>query len=133
MELPEDALQGGKIVISADARPSHGHERVYNPQVNLQELSIVTNEKISDLNPTAMPLHFTLFFVHGTHGWDVNLTHVDTNKCVSPRQFFAFHLQTRNTESDYIFQGRRLFQEWILHGAILCESQRLLFQGHNQT
>ena len=85
VEIPEEELQGGKIVISAAARPGQGHARVYNLQGNLQELSIVTNEQphdlvlqlrggglqsISDLNPKAMALHFTLLFTYGTHGWD---------------------------------------------------------------
>ena len=54
-------------------------------QVNLQEVSILTNsqphdlvlqrrggglQNISDLNPKGMPLHFTLLFPHGTYGWD---------------------------------------------------------------
>ena len=148
MEIPEEELQEGKIVISADSRPGHGHARVYNAQANLQELSIVTNEKphdlvlqlcggglrsISDLNPKAMPLHFTLLFVNGTYGWDQYLTHVDGVKRVSPREFFEYHLNVRHTGSDYLFQARRLFQEWILHGWILCENQRLAFHRQKKT
>ena len=41
LEIPEDNLEGAKVVICASARPQHGHERVYNAQINLQELSIV--------------------------------------------------------------------------------------------
>ena len=121
---------------------------MYNAQSNLQELSIVTNEKphdlvlhlcggglhtISDLNPKAMPLHFTLLFVNGTYGWDQYATHADSDRCVTPREFFQFHLSIRHTGSDYLFQGNRLFQEWILHAWIVCENQRLAFQRQNQT
>ena len=49
VEIPEEELQIGKVVISADSWPGHGHARVYNAQANLQELSIVTNEKRHDL------------------------------------------------------------------------------------
>ena len=78
LEISEEELHGGKVVISAAARPQQGHARVYNVQANLQELSVVTNEQphdlvinlrggglqfISDLNPKAMPLHFTLLFL----------------------------------------------------------------------
>ena len=69
----------GTIVISAKAKPKDGHERIYNEQVNLEELRIVTNEEIdkldlvihrhgggletiSNLNPNVMPLYFTLLF-----------------------------------------------------------------------
>ena len=80
LNLPEEELQGSTVVISAAARPPQGHARVYNAQTNLQELSIVTNEQphdlvvqlhggglrfISDLNPKAMPLHFTLLLMKG--------------------------------------------------------------------
>ena len=51
---------------------------------------------------------------------------------VSPREFFVYHLNERHTGSDYIFQARRLFQEWILHAWILCENQRLAYQRQNQ-
>ena len=81
-------------------KPKEAHSRVYNVQENLQELSIVTNEKphdlvinkrggglekISDLNPKAMPLHFTLLFPEGTYGYDQDLKHNDCIKRVSPR------------------------------------------------
>ena len=119
---------------------------MYNAQVNLQELSIVTNEQphdlvirlregglkaIPELNPTAMPLHFTLLFIFGTHGWDQFKKKWNSPKRVTPREFYVYHLNKRNTGSDYIFKAGRLFQEWILHGWILCENQRLAYQRQN--
>ena len=146
LEIPEEELQDGKIIISADARPAGGHARVYNAQENLHELRIVTNEKnhdlvvqlrsgglttVSDLNPKAMPLHFTLLFVEGTTGWDQRLTQI-TGKRVSPREFFAYHLQKRMLGSDYIFKAKRLFQEYILCSYTTMENQRLAFMKQNQ-
>ena len=147
LEIPEDNLEGAKVVICASARPQHGHERVYNAQINLQELSIVTNEKphdlvihkrggrlqfVSDLNPHAMPLHFTLLFVDGTLGWHKELTHSDGPKRTTTREFYAFHMQIRNIASDYLLQAKRLYQEWILLGFIAVENQRLDFFRRNQ-
>ena len=147
LEIPEEELHGGKVVISAGARPQQGHARVYNAQVNLAELSIVTNEQrhdvllnlrggglqfISDLNPKAMPLHFTLLFPEGTLGYDQELKHQGGVKRVSPREFFAYHLNTRQDVSGYLFRACRLFQEWILHAWIVCESQRLNYQRQHQ-
>ena len=150
LETPEEELQAGTIVISAAARPQGGHSRVYNVQSNLQELSIVTNDDdrrpqdlvlhlraghlttISDLNPKAMPLHFTLLFIEGTSGWDQHVKHADSDKRVTAREFFVYHLNIRCTASDYLFQAGRLFQEWILNAWITCEHQRLTFQRHNQ-
>ena len=147
LEIPDEHLNHGKIVISSKARPENGHPRVYNAQVNLQELSIVTNEQphdlvihprggglkiISDLNSSAMPLHFTLLFIHGTPGWHTGLKHTNGKNRITPREFYAYHLNVRKTDSDYIFSGGRLTQEWILNGWITCENQRLNYMRYNQ-
>ena len=86
LEITDQQLSGGKVVISAAAKPKHAHEWTFNLQHNLQELSIVTNKQphdwlihnraeglqtISDLNHKAMPLHFTLLFPEGTYGYDL--------------------------------------------------------------
>merc|ERR1712082_37663 len=67
-----------------------------------------------------------------TAAWDQFLKHADGVKRVSPREFFVYHLNIRHTGSDYLFQARRLFQEWILNAWITCENQRLNFQRQNQ-
>ena len=146
LDLPEEDLDDGKIVISASARPAEGHARVYNAQENLQELRVVTNErphdlvvhlrsgelsKVSDLNPKAMSLHFTLLFVNGTTGWDQHMQQT-SGKRVSPREYIAYQLQKRQTGSDYIFRAERLFQEYILTAYTTMENQRLAFMKQNQ-
>ena len=147
LEIPDEDLGEGKIVISATARPQDGHNRVYNVQANLQELSIVTNEEqhdlviqlrggglkiIPDLNPKGMPLHFTLLFINGMHGWHKDREHEDRIKRLTVREFFVFHLNVRNTDSDFIFRAGRLLQEFILNCWVTCESQRLKFLRFNQ-
>ena len=72
LEMPEEDLAHGKIVISAKQRPAGEHARRYNQQTNLEEVSILTKEaphdlvlhrrgggltSIHDLNPKGMPLH----------------------------------------------------------------------------
>ena len=84
IEIPPENLEHGKIVISAKNRPLGEHARRYNEQLNLKEVSILTNsephdlvlyqrggplQKISDLNPKGMPLHFIILFPYGTYGW----------------------------------------------------------------
>ena len=148
IEIPEDELEGGKIVISAAAKPQHGHERVYNAQINLNELSIVTNEKpydlvinprggsiqtISDMNPKTMPLHFTLLFIDGTPGWSQDMTHSDGYKRTTAREFYAYHMHKRMTDSDYLLHGRQLYQEWQLCGYTMIENQRLRYLMKNQS
>ena len=80
-EIPDDDLKEGKLVISCKARPDGEHERRYNKQQSLSEVSVLTNSEpndlvlrkcgggltsISDLNPSAQPLHFILLFPFGT-------------------------------------------------------------------
>ena len=77
LDIPSDDLLLGKIVITAKARPIGEHQRRYNEQLKLQEVSILKNSEphdlvlhlrggslqdISDINPKGMPLHFTLLF-----------------------------------------------------------------------
>ena len=49
VDMDEAELGQGKIVISAKARPTGEHERRYNNQLNLQEVSILTNSQPHDL------------------------------------------------------------------------------------
>ena len=147
MDIPADELGQGKIVISAKARPNGEHERRYNAQLNLQEVSILTNSEphdlvlqqrggelqtISDLNPKGMPLHFTLLFPHGTYGWDLTMKHTDGKRRVTTREFYVFHLNQREFLTDFIHLAGRLFQEWICMAWVAVENQKLMFQCMNQ-
>ena len=107
MEMPVEELTDGKIIISAKERPKGEHERRYNKQLNLQEVTILTNsephdlvlqkrggglQQISDLNPKGMPLHFTLLFPHGTYGWNLEEMHKDKKRRVTTREFYVYYL-----------------------------------------
>ena len=147
LEFDEETLAGGKIVITAK-KPSNEHARRYNLQTNLQEVSILTNEEpfdlvlqkrggglqtVSDLNPKGMALHFSLLFPFGTYGWDPSTKHADGIRRVTTREFFAYHIQVRNTDNEnYLHMACRLFQEWICMGYISVENQRLNYQRQNQ-
>jgi hypothetical protein len=147
MEIPVEELGQGKIIISAKALPAREHERRYNAQLNLREVSILTNSEphdlvlqqrggalqtISDLNPKGMPLHFTLLFPHGTHGWDPEVKHTDGKRRVTTREFYVYYLNERDISRDYIHLARRLFQEWICMAWVAVENQKLMFQRMNQ-
>ena len=115
MEIGDERLPQGKIVISAKSRPTGEHARRYNEQLNLQEVSILTSserhdlvmekrggglQSISDLNPKGMPLHFTLLFPHGTFGWDPITPQKNGKGRVTTREFYAYHLNQRNGTGD---------------------------------
>ena len=147
MEIPAEDLANGKLVISAKNRPTGEHERRYNAQLNLNEVSILTNDEkhdlvlqqrggglqtISDLNPKRMPLHFTLLFPHGTYGWDPETKHVDGKRRITTREFYVYYINERDTGLDYIHLAQRLFQEWICMAWVAVENQKLMFQRLNQ-
>ena len=149
LELPEEELAEGKIVISADKKPTDAHARVYNLPQNLHEVSILTNQqgkhdlvlhlrggglqKISDLNPKGMPLHFPLLFPHGTYGWDPKEMNTTGTKKITTRQWYSFHLQIRhNPNENFLHEAGRLFQEFLCVSWVTIENQRLLYQELNQ-
>ena len=147
MELSEEDIGDGKIVISAKG-PSSEHPRRYNAPTNLNEVCILMNpgkhdlivqkrggglQHVSDLNPSGMPLHFTLLFPHGTHGWDQDLRQAAGNRRIAAREFYAFHLNVREGENgNYLHTAMRLFQEWICIAWLVVEDQRLNYQEQNQ-
>ena len=140
-EIPETELMEMKLVISAEARPAGEHERRYNKQDSLTEVSILTNSHphdlvlrkrgggltfVSDLNPSAQPLHFTLVFPWGTKGWDRGATHANgSTKRITTREFFCFHIQVRNKNTDYIPKMGRLLQEYLCYAQVTNENQKL--------
>ena len=147
LDIPTEELGEGKLIISAKKRPLGEHERRYNTQTNLQEISILRNSEphdivlqqrggslqtVSDLNPKGMPLHFTLLFPYGTYGWDLMLKHTDGKRRVTPREFYVFHLNIRDPKKDFLHLAGRLFQEWICMAWVAVEDQKLNFQRQNQ-
>ena len=89
-------------------------------------------QQVYDIHPSAQPLHFVLLFPFGTKGYNEELQHVDKPKRVSPREFFAYHLNMRCLNSDFLFRFDRLFREYICLAFTTMESQRLKFQRNNQ-
>ncbi len=148
MEIPDDDLAEGKIVISAKEKPLNEHVRRYNLQANLQEVSILTNEEphdlvlqkrggglhtIHDLNPKGMSMHFTLLFPLGTRGWDQYEKQVGGKRRITTKQFYVYHLQIRDNDNlNYLMRTGRLFQEFCCMVWVMIENQRLNYQRFNQ-
>ena len=114
-------------MISCKDRPMGTHQRQYNTHQSLSEVSVLTNsmpgdmvlrkrggglQQIYDIHPSAQPLHFTLLFPYGTKGYDEATRHVkgNINRRVTPREFFAYHINMREPSSDFLFRGGRLFK-----------------------
>ena len=138
VEMPEEELQGGKIVISAKG-PADAHDRRYNLPTNLKEVSIIKSSQsndmvlrqrdgglrtISELHPKGMSMHFTLLFPYGTSGWDQTESQKDGKRRVTPRQFFSFHLNVRGGNNmDFLHRTGHVcpvFSEFTLRTGQLC-------------
>ena len=151
-EIPDEEIAEGKLVISCKSRPDGEHKRRYNVQQSLSEVSILTNcesadlvlrkrggglQYVNDIHPSAQPMHFTLLFPYGSKGYDAAEKHKDKDgetgiRRVTPREFFAYHINMRDKNSDFLFRGGRLFQEYLCLAFTTMESQRLKFMRHNQ-
>jgi hypothetical protein len=74
-EIPDQKLSVGKLIISCKERPKGSHERQYNLQQSLSEVSVLTNsvpgdmvlhkrggglQKIFDIHPSAH--HYILYY-----------------------------------------------------------------------
>ena len=148
-EIPEEDIKDGKLVISCKQRPEGAHERRYNVQQSLSEVSVLANfepgdlvlrkrggglQFVFDIHPSAQPLHFTLLFPFGTKGYNEATRHVkgNTTRRVTPREFFAFHINMRDKSTDFLFRGGRLFQEYLCLAFTTIQSQKLKFHRNNQ-
>jgi len=117
LELENENVLDGTLVISASARPAGEHVRRYNAPTAFSEVSVLTNESrydivvrkrggglrdISELNPKSMPLHFTLLFPYGTSGWDMEVKHADGRRRVTIREWYIYHSFSRGNNQIFI-------------------------------
>ena len=95
-------------------------------------------EIVSELNQSAMPLHFTLLFPTGTKGWHPDLKQrPGTNKRFTCREFTVYNLNWRqegnmDSNNNYLHFAGRLFQEWIVIQWLVAENQKLNWMSMNQ-
>ena len=155
IDIPDEELATGRLVISANARPTGEHERRYNTPVCLEEVSVLTKngrhdlvitkrdgavQIVSEQNQSAMPLHFTLLFPSGTKGWHPDLKQSPgSNKRLTTRDFALFHLAWRKEGTvegvehfNLIHYGARLFQEFIVIMYKVAENMELNWMSLNQ-
>ena len=148
INIPNDQLTEGRLVISAKARPRGEHARHYNPPICLEEVSLLTVkgrhdlvvtkrdgqlEVVSEQNQSAMSLHYVLLFPTGTKGWHPDLKQMPgSNKRLTCREFSVYHLNWRKDATNYLHYGARLFQEWVVMQWLVAENMKLNWMALNQ-
>ena len=148
INIPDEELTSGRLVISAKARPRGEHARHYNAPICLEEVSLLTVngrhdlvvtkrdgrlEVVSEQNQSAMPLHFTLLFPTGAKGWNPDLKQSPNSpKRLTCREFTVYHLNWRKDVTNYLHFGARLFQEWVVMQWLVAENMKLNWLSINQ-
>ena len=94
---------------------------------------------ISELHPSYLPLQYPLLFPYGDDGYRVDIPHRDvlttstSKKTCTMRQFFAYRIQDRDKQFSLILNSKRLFQQFLVDGYTMIESERLYFIRNQQT
>jgi hypothetical protein len=104
--------------------------------------------RISEMSSAYMPLHYVLYFPRGELGWHPRIERIQTEqpqneeerqqryqgyRSERPRQFVslieyaAFRLHPRVNEALTIFQGRKLFQQFVVDIWAAAEQERLRY------
>lgn len=89
-------------------------------------------QRISTLALSYLPLQYPLLFTRGEDGWHKNIEYHDAScsstikrEHVTLREWFAYRIHQRDTEKFILLYGRRLFQQFLVDGYSMIESQRL--------
>ncbi|GKV43081.1 hypothetical protein SLEP1_g50419 [Rubroshorea leprosula] len=97
-------------------------------------------QRIDVHHPLYLALQYPLLFPYGEDGYrnDVMLNLLASSegggrKTVSMREFFTFHLQNREKESQILLSSRKLFQQFMVDAYTMIEAERLNFLKYNQT
>ncbi|KAJ9558878.1 hypothetical protein OSB04_013492 [Centaurea solstitialis] len=97
-------------------------------------------QRISELHPSYLPLQYPLIFPGGEDGWRVGIKYrgiPDTVKGaraeVTMREWFSFMIQDRPNVRSLLLYARKLFQQFLVDGYTMVESQRLNFIRTQQT
>ncbi|XP_019161444.1 PREDICTED: uncharacterized protein LOC109158079 [Ipomoea nil] len=108
---------------------------------NIGERDIVVQTKsgqlqrISELNPSYLPLQYPLLFPYGEDGYreDIAFSNIKGNsggggrQRISPREYFCYRIQSRKSVVNTILHARRLFQQFVVDGYTMVESGRLIY------
>jgi hypothetical protein len=91
--------------------------------------------RIHETHSKYIPLQYPILFPLGEDQYEekIKLNHrtatgsIKKRARVSLREFVAYRLQERDNENSVIFQGRRLFQQFIVDLYSMVENQRLSY------
>ncbi|KAH1133303.1 hypothetical protein GLYMA_05G078600v4 [Glycine max] len=96
-------------------------------------------QRIHELHPSYLPLQYPLLFPYGEDGYRADILHRCTSSSkkrkrnrLTMRKWFAYRLQSRSNEAQTLLHSRKLFQQFIVEGYTMVESERLSYIRNNQ-
>lgn len=96
-------------------------------------------QRISELHPSYLPLQYPLIFPLAEDGYrkGIKHRHMDDDATtgrneVTIREWFAYKLQERAKETSLMHMSRKLFQQFLVDGYTMIESERLSFIRYQQ-
>ncbi|XP_058726554.1 uncharacterized protein LOC131597913 [Vicia villosa] len=160
-QMARDLLRGNpfldlKIRLICD-RPQDG--RVYNTPTVSEVAALIVGDidpdttrdiiiharnghlqQITKFHPAYLAYQYPLIFVYGEDGYRKNILHrfeheqeVTRKNRQSIMDWLSFRLQYRNTEAKTLLHSRRLFQQFLVDGFAMMESERLNWLRTNQS
>ncbi|XP_028752798.1 uncharacterized protein LOC114712429 [Neltuma alba] len=96
-------------------------------------------QRIDELHPSYLPLQYPILFPRGEDGYRDDVEHhaetlsrTKKKKMLSMREYFAYRLMSRENEISILLHAGKLFQQFIVDGYTMIESQRLLWVRTHQ-
>ncbi|XP_019197682.1 PREDICTED: uncharacterized protein LOC109191476 [Ipomoea nil] len=92
-------------------------------------------QRITELNPSYLPLQYPILFPYGEDGYREDIAFADVvgrrssggRQRISPREFFCYRIQSRQSAPSTILFAKRLFQQFVVDGYTMVESGRLIY------
>ncbi|KAL5163060.1 hypothetical protein HKD37_07G020033 [Glycine soja] len=111
-------------------------DRVYN-MPNVPEIDALI---VGDFHPgSKRDIIYPLLFPYGEDGYRADILHRSTSSskkrkrnCLTMKEWFAYRLQSRSNEAHTLLHSRKLFQQFIVEGYTMVESERLSYIRNNQ-
>jgi len=97
-------------------------------------------QRIDEFHPAYLAYQYPLIFPYGEDGYRKNIMHryrheteVTKRNRQSIKDWFSYRLQQRRKEAKTLLYSRRLFQQFLVDGYAMMESERLNWLRDNQS
>ncbi|KAH1137286.1 hypothetical protein GYH30_027321, partial [Glycine max] len=96
-------------------------------------------QRIHELHSIYLALQYPFLFPYGEDGYRLDILHSSRSdgkkrkrNRLTMREWFSYRLQCRSNESKTLLNSRRLFQQFVVEGYTMVESERLSYIRNNQ-